>query len=212
MGLVQPENTTSGGACHRGRTTYAHRNVIPFGVTGMPVKANERTGEDKGMKFVPLVEKNRICLHVEYSTRGGPLYTEPVAPGDADFSNCFVRSCLHAHLDSGSTSRLRPTHYNGYQPANPAHVWFRQVTAFPSAFIASTIITQDASESTPLSRRIGSVHPSRGAQRSTSGALMTVSRSYATTSRRHAAPSHLPLAAAEIKRLSVRRCAYDGFI
>jgi hypothetical protein len=76
MRLVQPENTARGRACYCGRTGYPYRNVIPFGVTGMSVKATERAGEYERMKFIPLVEKKRVCRHVGHSTRGGPLYPE----------------------------------------------------------------------------------------------------------------------------------------
>ena len=62
-----------GGCCHR-RTTYPHRNVITFGVTGMPVKATESAGKYEGMKFVPLVEKKRVCRHGGHSAGEDPLY------------------------------------------------------------------------------------------------------------------------------------------
>ena len=72
MGLVQPENPACGGACYRGRTTYPHRNVIPFGVTGMSVKAIEPARKNKRVEFVPLVDKKRGCRHVGHSTGGRP--------------------------------------------------------------------------------------------------------------------------------------------
>src|SRR5581483_10258394 len=72
--LVQSKNAARGGAFYRGRTTYAHRNVIAFGVAGMSVVAVECAGEYKRMKFVPLVKEKRACRHVGHSTRGGPLY------------------------------------------------------------------------------------------------------------------------------------------
>ncbi|CAB3962219.1 hypothetical protein BLA3211_01605 [Burkholderia aenigmatica] len=74
MRLVQPENTARGGGCYRARAAYPYRDVIPFGVTGMSVKATECTGEDEGMKFVPLVEKKQVCRHVGHSTGGDSLY------------------------------------------------------------------------------------------------------------------------------------------
>lgn len=40
----------------------------------MSVKATECAGEDEGMKFVPPVEKKRLCRHVEHS-RGKAHYT-----------------------------------------------------------------------------------------------------------------------------------------
>lgn len=95
MRLVQPEDPACGGNCCRRRTTYPYCNFVTFRVTGMSVKATECAGKDKGMKFVPLVEKNRVCRHVGHSTGYGSLYagTGYIGPrrrGDC-YQNCIDR-------------------------------------------------------------------------------------------------------------------------
>ena len=85
MRLVELENAACGGSGYRGRTTYPHRDVISLGVTGVSVKAIERAGENKRMKFVPLVEKKRVCRHVGHSTGEAHYTPKQVTQGDADF-------------------------------------------------------------------------------------------------------------------------------
>lgn len=111
MWPVQPENTACGRACYCGRATYPYRDVIPFGITGMPVKASEFAEEDERMKFVSLVEKKRVHRHVGHSTGENPLY-----PGTGDAGRCFQnwieqrRRCTYGALPSlQNRSALTPS-------------------------------------------------------------------------------------------------------
>gem|GEM_PF-4456702 len=144
MRLVQLENTARGGGCYRARAAYPYRDVIPFGVTGMSVKATECTGEDEGMKFVPLVEKKQVCRHVGHST-GATRYTLERA------FHFRCRSRLSSSSATVSASLLIISACNNRPPtrtaaSQPSSVIARWLRASCSARARSAAILADSPE------------------------------------------------------------------